>query len=169
MRVLVLNNDYTPVTVTDMVRGFKLVFKGKAEIIEHVEDNPIVTESQTFKRPSVIRLLNYVFLPFKKLNPTRENIFRRDEMKCIYCESNKDLTIDHVYPKWRGGANTWENLATCCSKCNGKKGGRTPEEAGMKLRYAPFKPTTRYFLKNMGKIQEQWTMYIPYEIKNPKS
>ena len=55
MQVLVLNNDYTPVSVTDMVRGFKLVFKGKAEIVEHVEENPIVTDQKTYKRPSVIR------------------------------------------------------------------------------------------------------------------
>ena len=160
MKVLVLNNDYTPINVTDIIRGFNLVFRGKAEIVEADEQHPIVAGNQTFKRPSVIRLLKYIVLPFKKLNPTKENIFRRDGMKCLYCESTKDLTIDHVIPKSRGGQNTWENLATCCSKCNNKKGDKIPKEAGMRLIYAPFKPNWGYFIKNIGNIQEQWTAYI---------
>ena len=160
MQVLVLNNDYTPVSVTDMVRGFKLVYKGKAEIVEHDETNPIVTDHKVYKRPSVIRLLNYVVLPFKKLKPTRDNIFRRDGHTCVYCESKKNLTIDHVMPRSRGGENTWENLATCCTKCNGKKGDRTPEEAGMKLLQKPFKPGYTYFMKNFAKVYDQWTVYL---------
>jgi 5-methylcytosine-specific restriction endonuclease McrA len=160
MQVLVLNNDYTPVSVTDMVRGFKLVFKGKAEIVEHVEENPIVTDQKTYRRPSVIRLLKYVVLPFKKLKPSRDNIFRRDGFECLYCTSKKDLTIDHVYPRSRGGDNTWENLGTCCTKCNGKKGDRTPEEAGMKLRHRPFKPGYTYFMKNFARVHDQWTIYL---------
>ena len=60
MKVLVLNNDFTPITITDFSRGFKLVYKGKAEIIEHIESNPIITEQKVYKRPSVIRLLKYI-------------------------------------------------------------------------------------------------------------
>lgn len=161
MKVLVLNNDYTPVSVTDIVRGFKLVYKGKAEIVEHDEDNPIVTEQKIYKRPSVIRLLTYVVLPFKKLSPSRDNIFRRDAHACVYCDSKKNLTIDHVMPRSRGGGNTWENLVTCCTKCNGKKGDRTPEESGMKMRRKPFKPGYIYFIKNFAKIYDQWTVYLP--------
>jgi 5-methylcytosine-specific restriction endonuclease McrA len=163
MKVLVLNNDFTPISVTDFARGFKLVYKGKAEVLEHDEQNPIVTDQSTYKRPSVIRLLKYVVLPFKKLKPTRENIFKRDGMKCIYlgCESNKNLTLDHVIPRSRGGDNTWENLATCCSKCNGRKGDRTPEEAGMKMRQKPFKPGYGYFIRNFSKGIDVWTAYLP--------
>lgn len=168
MQVLVLNNDFTPVSVTNLVRGFNLVFKGKAEVVEHDEANPIITDSKTYKRPSVIRLLKYVVLPFKKLNPTRENIFRRDGMKCLYCESVKNLTLDHVLPRSRGGQNTWENLATCCAKCNNKKDNKTPEEAGMKLRCVPFKPGYGYFIRNMSNVYDQWTTYIPKETKNPR-
>lgn len=160
MQVLVLNNDYSPISVTDIVRGFKLVFKGKAEIVEHDESNPIVTETRTYKRPSVIRLLKYVVLPFKKLAPTRENIFKRDGMRCLYCDTNKNLTIDHVIPRSRGGDNTWENLATCCSKCNSKKDNHTPEEAGMKMRHIPFKPGYAYFIKNIIKGKEIWSEYV---------
>jgi 5-methylcytosine-specific restriction endonuclease McrA len=161
MKVLVLNNDFTPVSVTDFARGFKLVYKGKAEVLEHDEENPIVTDQKVYKRPSVIRLLKYVVLPFKKLKPTRENIFRRDGMKCVYCDSTKNLTIDHVLPRCRGGANTWDNLTTCCSKCNNKKDDRTPEEAGMKMRQKPFKPGYGYFIRNFAKGIDVWTAYLP--------
>ena len=161
MQVLVLNMDYTPLSVTDLFRGFKLVFKGKAEIVEHHENNPIITGDTTFKRPSVIRLLKYVVLPYKKLKPSRENIFKRDSFECLYCGSKKDLTIDHVKPKSRGGDNSWENLATCCSKCNGKKGDRTPEEANMGMKYKPFKPGYTYFIRKIVTNQEDWIIYLP--------
>lgn len=160
MEVLVLNNDYSPISVTDMVRGFKLVFKGKAEVIEHDEENPIVTENSTYKRPSVIRLLKYIVLPFKKLKPTRGNVFKRDNYECLYCGSKKNITWDHVFPKCRGGQNTWENLATCCLDCNNFKGGRTPEEANMKLKYKPYKPKYSSFLKNIGSSKEDWKVYL---------
>lgn len=162
MRVLVLNNDFTPISVTNLERGFKLVYKGKAEILEHDEENPIVTDQKVYKRPFVIRLLKYIVLPFKKLKPTRENIFKRDGNKCLYCENNKNLTIDHVIPRSRGGGNTWENLATCCSPCNVKKGDRTLEESGMKLIYSPFKPSYLYFIKNFSDRLDCWNSYINY-------
>jgi 5-methylcytosine-specific restriction endonuclease McrA len=160
MKVLVLNNDFTPISVTDFARGFKLVYKGKAEILEHIEENPVVTDHKVYRRPTVIRLLKYVVLPFRKLKPTRGNIFRRDGMKCLYCNSEKNLTLDHVMPKSRGGNNTWENLATCCNKCNVTKDSKTPEEAGMKMRHRPFKPGYRYFIKNFSGVYDQWTTYL---------
>lgn len=161
MQVLVLNNDFTPMSVTDLIRGFNLVFKGKAEIIEHDEKNPIITENYVFKRPSVIRLLKYVVLPYNKIKATRDNIFKRDGHKCLYCDSNKNLTIDHVHPRSRGGTNTWENLATCCIICNGKKSDRTPEEAGMILKNKPFKPGYSYFVKRIMRAKGDWANYIP--------
>jgi 5-methylcytosine-specific restriction endonuclease McrA len=71
----------------------------------------------------------------------RQKVFKRDEYQCVYCGSQKELTIDHVQPRSRGGRNTWTNLVTCCSKCNHKKGNKTPEEANMKLRRKPYEPT----------------------------
>jgi 5-methylcytosine-specific restriction endonuclease McrA len=160
MKVLVLNNDFTPISITDFSRGFKLVYKGKAEIVEHFEDSPVVTDKKIYKRPSVIRLLKYVVLPFKKMKPTRENIFRRDGMRCLYCNSEKNLTLDHVIPKSRGGGNTWENLATCCSRCNVTKDSKTPEEAGMAMRHKPFKPGYGYFIRNFSKELDVWKRYL---------
>ena len=68
--------------------------------------------------------------------------------------------MDHVFPKCRGGQNTWENLETCCLDWNNFKGGRTPEEANMKLKYKPYKPKYSSFLKNIGSSKEDWKVYL---------
>ena len=138
-RVLVLNADYTPLNVTSLHRGFALVYKGKAEVIKSAE-TPILTDKTTYERPLIIRLFNYVRYVYRRLRVNRHRIYRRDGNKCVYCGTSKQLTIDHVIPKSKGGRNTWENLVTCCTKCNLKKGDKTPEQAGMKLNSKPFEP-----------------------------
>lgn len=139
-KVLVLNADYTPINVTSVYRGFNLVVKGKAEILK-AGDKPIVAGMKEYTRPLIIRLVNYVKYRIHKLKINRHRVFRRDGYKCVYCASNKNLTIDHVIPKSRGGKNTWLNLATCCSHCNKVKGDKTPSEAGMKMIQKPFEPS----------------------------
>jgi|LakMenE01Jun11ns_1017448.scaffolds.fasta_scaffold9921106_8 5-methylcytosine-specific restriction endonuclease McrA len=160
-KVLVLNNDYTPLNVTTLKRGFKLVYKGKAEIIFSDDNNPIVSTVKTFRRPTIIRLIRYIFLPYKKVPLSRYNIFRRDEHKCVYCGTSKNLTLDHVLPKSRGGENTWKNLVTCCGECNLNKGDKTPEESNMIMLRKPYTPTYIEFVERMnGKINEEWKPYL---------
>ena len=139
-QVLVLNFDFTPLNVTSLQRGFILVIKGKAEIIE-ADANPIVTAYKEYVRPLIIRLLRYINYRGNSIRVNRQRVFKRDGHQCVYCGSQKELTIDHVQPRSRGGRNTWTNLVTCCSKCNHKKGNKTPEEANMKLRRKPYEPT----------------------------
>jgi 5-methylcytosine-specific restriction endonuclease McrA len=160
MKVLVLNMDYSPINVTSLKKGFKLVFKGKAEVISHDENNPIDTDRKTYKRPSVIRLLRYIYIPFKKVQLTRTNIYRRDDHKCVYCGSKNNLTLDHVLPKSRGGKNTWENLVTCCASCNVYKGDRIPEEMNMKMSHKPFKPTYLYFVEKIQMVNSDWKIFV---------
>jgi CRISPR/Cas system Type II protein with McrA/HNH and RuvC-like nuclease domain len=138
--VLVLNCDYTPLNLTTPQRGFVLVHKGKAEIIKS-DDNPIMTGYNSYVRPLIIRLLNYITHHTKKLKINRHRIYRRDNYQCVYCGSKRELTLDHVIPKSKGGGNNWENLVTSCSKCNVKKADRTPEEAKMKMSHKPYVPT----------------------------
>lgn len=139
-KVLVLNADYTPLNVTSLRRGFVLVIKGKAEILEKGVE-PIITTVGDFVRPIIIRLLNYVKYHTRPLKINRKRIYKRDDNQCVYCGSKKHLTIDHVLPKSRGGDNTWKNLVTCCLSCNLKKGNKTPEEAGMKMKVKPYEPS----------------------------
>ena len=159
--ILVLNMDYLPINVTTFKKAFKLVYKGKAEVVED-EGNVIVTSKKTFKKPSVIRLINYVVVPYRKIVLSRENIFKRDERRCAYCSSIKNLTIDHIIPKSKGGRNSWENLVTCCFPCNAKKGDRTPEQANLKLNIKPVKPNPFYFIYKTHKNKNSWQPYLMF-------
>lgn len=160
MQILVLNSTYQPINITSLSRGFKLVFKGKAEILEHIHDNPLITSLREYKRPTVIRLYNYAPVPYRKVHLSRVNVFKRDGYKCGYCFSTKNLTIDHIMPRSRGGKNTWENLVTCCGSCNLKKSDKTPEEIGMPLKISAFKPSFVYFIKKFEGHNDGWINYI---------
>lgn len=159
-RVLVLNADYTPVNVTNITRAIKLIVKEKAEIIK--EGGKILrSEKRSFKTPIIIRLLNYVKINFFKVVLTKRNIYVRDGFKCVYCDSNNKLTLDHVIPKSRNGKNDWLNLVTCCDSCNKKKGDKTPEEAGMVLLRKPIKPSYYTFLKRyLDQNISDWDPYL---------
>jgi 5-methylcytosine-specific restriction endonuclease McrA len=104
--ILVLNADYLPLNITTFKKAFKLVFKGKAEV---VEDSDFYF-NQTSKKPSVIRLIKYTYVKHRKIILSRENIIKRDGGKCGYCSSTNNLTMDHIKPKSKGGLNTWENF-----------------------------------------------------------
>ena len=161
--ILVLNADYTPINITDLKRAFNLIYKGKAEIIKHNIISPIITELRKFKRPTIIRLLRYVSIPFRKVTLNRQNIFRRDNYECLYCgENNKEkLTIDHVIPKSKGGKNDWKNLVTCCKSCNSKKDDKLPTETLLVLRYQPYKPTYVQFIKKIKtKLTQEWVTFL---------
>ena len=95
--------------------------------------------------PRVIRLLTYDRLPRQKVKFNRRNIFARDGNRCQYCGkrfATSELSLDHVVPRSRGGRATWENIVCACLKCNVRKGGRTPREAGMRLIREPVEPRT---------------------------
>jgi len=139
-RVLVLNSDYTPLNVTDTRRGFILVMKGKAEIVKE-DVNKIVTTIGEFVKPLIIRLVNYVRFRRNAIKVGRRRVMKRDGYQCGYCGSKKNLTIDHIIPKCKGGDNSWGNLVTCCNKCNNLKDDKTPEEVGLKLKTKPYEPT----------------------------
>jgi|TARA_R110002167_G_scaffold27314_1_gene92990 hypothetical protein len=145
MKILVLNSDMQPLNITSLQRGFNLVFSGKAEIVKYDESNPIVTSIGEYLRPLIIKLVSYVYLPFRRIPLSRNNIYRRDGYVCMYCSSKENLTLDHVTPKCKGGKNEWENLVTCCKKCNSKKGDKKLEQSGMKLKFKPYKPTLSQF------------------------
>lgn len=162
-KVLVLNYDYTPVNITNINRALKLIIKEKAEIIK--EGVQILrSEKITFKIPTIIRLLNYVKIKFFKVVLTKKNILIRDNFICQYCGTNKNLTLDHLIPKSKGGTNDWLNLVTCCESCNKKKGDKTPEDANMKLINKPFKPNYFTFLKSyLDKNSTEWKPYFFYQ------
>ena len=142
-QTLVLNASYEPLKVVDWQRAITLWVQGKVEIIEE-HDRVVRAVSFSFKLPSVVRLLRFVKLRQRPLVQfTRANIYARDNFTCQYCDvafEPEELTFDHVVPVAQGGTRGWENIATACEPCNRRKGARTPEEAGMRLRRAPKRP-----------------------------
>jgi 5-methylcytosine-specific restriction endonuclease McrA len=118
--------------------------------------------SDSYPWPSVIRLNNFIKLPYKDIILTRKNILRRDKHKCGYCgRGDLPLTVDHILPKARGGVDSWENLITACLPCNNRKGDRTPSEANIQLRIKPFRPNYIMFIINsVGRIDENWKPFL---------
>ena len=155
--VLVLNADFSTLNVTTLKRAISLVSKGKAEIVKSNEQALIRSEKLTIMTPIIIRLFNYVGSKLIKFRISRNRIYKRDAHACGYCGSKKNLTIDHILPKSRGGKNEWSNLVTCCYECNSKKADRTPEEANMKLRVKPKSPE---LISEHQSLKDAWLEFL---------
>ncbi len=165
-KVLILNQDYSALTVCTVPKAFVLVYLKKAELVSEASDLQLRSVSHTFPMPSVIRLFRYVHLPYKGVMLTRQNIFKRDGYCCQYCGTVDELTLDHVVPKSRGGKSNWDNLTTACKRCNSRKGDFTPEEARMMLVQRPFKPSFVMFLRDFsGNIAEEWQPFLSKKTK----
>jgi len=161
--VLVLNQNYEPLNICNVRRAFVLLTRGKAEILENGA-GALRTPSHSFARPSVIRMIYLIKRPRPKVRLSRREVFLRDNYTCQYCGvRTKDLTLDHVIPRHRGGRHTWENLVSACRACNHRKGSRKPEEAHMKLLRQPVEPkaSNYYVLYRHLQGYEQWRKFIP--------
>ena len=161
MRTLVLNAGYEPLAVISFKRALVLVLNGKATVVAADMDHPVFGSSGAWDRPSVILLTRYVRLPGSRHIPvTRRGVLRRDEFRCAYCGRSAS-TIDHVIPRSRGGADTWENLVACCLACNNAKSDRTPTEMGWTLRVNPRAPHgTAWLVRGVERPQEDWREYL---------
>lgn len=160
-RVLVLNQDFSPLMVCSVERAFILVYLNKSEMVRPANGHRLNTVTRSFAMPSVIRLNRYVNAPYKGVNLTRQNIFKRDNSECQYCGTRRDLTLDHVTPSSKGGQHSWTNLVTACKKCNAKKGNNTPEDAGMILKRRPYKPSYALFLRDVtGFSHNEWDEFL---------
>jgi 5-methylcytosine-specific restriction endonuclease McrA len=161
--VLVLNQNYEPLNVCNARRAIVLVDGGKAEVIE-VDGVVFRSPSRTLHIPSVIRLNHLIRRPRPRVRLTRREVFLRDQHVCQYCGvHSKDLTLDHVMPKHRGGRHQWDNLVSACRACNHRKGGKTIEEAKMALRCLPAEPraTPQYLFQQYLGEYEGWRKFIP--------
>jgi 5-methylcytosine-specific restriction endonuclease McrA len=160
--VLVLNQNYEPLSVCTVRRAFVLVLLGKAEVIEPQNGRVVRTVKQSWPVPSIVRLGLYISRPPKKILLSRKNIIKRDGHRCQYCgQSRTAMTVDHVIPRNRRGEDIWENLVCACVRCNNKKGHRTPEEAQMPLRRLPRRPNHITFIQRfVGLGDHRWKRYL---------
>lgn len=166
-RVLVLNASFEPINVCSVRRAVVLILKGVARL-EEKSNHSLHSPSHSMPAPSVIRLVEYIHIPFERKSLSRKNILLRDHNRCQYCGkvfAPSDLTLDHVVPRARGGSSSWDNLVTCCRKCNNHKGNRTPEEAAMPLMKKPQSfglHVNRQIMRYLGSTNETWRKYLYY-------
>jgi 5-methylcytosine-specific restriction endonuclease McrA len=117
--------------------------------------------------PRVIRLLFYDRVPKQTVRLNRRNIFLRDASRCQYCGGkfpSSELSLDHVLPRSRGGQTTWDNVVCACVACNVRKGGRTPQEAGMTLVQRPVRPrhSPLLVIKLGNPKYESWKTFLSH-------
>jgi 5-methylcytosine-specific restriction endonuclease McrA len=165
--VLVLNQNYEPLNVCDIRRAFGLLGAAKAELLER-NHQVIHTPTTSQRAPSVIRLVYMVKRPRPRVKLSRREVFARDRHTCQYCGTHgRELTIDHVLPKHRGGRHEWENLVAACRTCNHRKGNKTPAEARMSLLHEPRAPKAdvRYLYGTYlaDERNDAWRSYLVIE------
>ncbi len=184
--VLVLNRLWQAVNICTVRRALTLLFEGQAQVVfggdggdyqtfsfpqwrnfSEQEPHPesIHTISFRLRVPRVILLVMFDRLPKKEVKFTRHNIFERDKNTCQYCGKvfeRKDLNLDHVVPRDRGGPTTWENIVCSCVPCNTRKANRTPNEARMYLVRKPKRPKWRPFVQvNLGfNHHDSWKQFL---------
>ena len=168
---LVLNADYQPLSYYPLSLwswqdSIKAVFMDRVDIV-HEYDQYVHSPSFQMKLPSVVALKTYIS---HEREPafTRFNVFLRDHFQCQYCGSPKDLTFDHVIPRSRGGKTTWQNVATACSPCNLKKGGRMLRDSGLTLAHKPERPSMHMLHKNgrafpPNYLHDSWQDYLYWD------
>lgn len=168
MPVLVLNSALQPLSVIPERRLVVLLSKRKVTFVDDAV-RLMIEESIRARRlehdqPVIVQLLANVHIPRVALRPTRANILLRDDEMCQYCgKHSRELTLDHVLPRSRGGLSTWENLVACCKACNGKKGNRLPKEVGMRLLRQPRPLAQEYagiFLLRYPQLREAYERFL---------
>jgi 5-methylcytosine-specific restriction endonuclease McrA len=186
-KCLLLNSDYTPLSVVNWQKSIIWLLKYQVEsdynieILSYYNDQHILASNgKQYKVPSVARSIKYFHLYNRTINFSRRNLFLRDNYTCQYCGnlfSINQLTYDHVVPKSRYKSNykkctNWTNIVTSCIKCNLKKGNKTPEEAGMKLMTRPYEPkySEKYLRWHQealkiynGDANEHWAQFLQFK------
>lgn len=141
VRVLLLNATHEPLAVVTGRRALVLLLAGKAEcVVERELGLRVHSPTMVLTVPAVLRLSRYVRVPYQPATAiTRTGVLRRDRRACAYCGGRAD-TIDHVQPRSRGGAHSWENCVACCGRCNTRKADRLLSELGWALHFIPGPP-----------------------------
>jgi 5-methylcytosine-specific restriction endonuclease McrA len=185
--VLVLNRGFAPVHLITAKRAFCMLFKAVAEVVQIEEGRLelhtfrswqqvsetrralgggnddaewVSTISFDIQVPRIIRLLAYNRYPKRNVGFNRRNIFARDDNRCQYCGGRfptSELSLDHIHPLSRGGLSSWQNVVCACTRCNKRKGGRTPAEAGMKLTRRPYEPTFNPLIRLKIQRRKYWS------------
>jgi 5-methylcytosine-specific restriction endonuclease McrA len=180
-KVLVLNRSFLPIHITSVRRAFALLYQGVAEAVNGqyqtfdfdswselsvaVHEDTIGLVNRVIRVPRVILLVAYDRLPRRHVRFSRFNIYARDRNTCQYCGrlfARSELNLDHVVPRSQGGTSRWENVVCSCHACNRRKGGRTPEQAGMRILHPPRRPEWTPFMVQTFSLRhyEEWMPFL---------
>jgi 5-methylcytosine-specific restriction endonuclease McrA len=171
--VLVLNRSFLPIHVTSVRRAFTLLYQDIARVVNEEyrtfdfrswQELAVARDAESIgsvrgriRVPRVIVLTAFDRIPKRHVRFSRLNIYARDDFTCQYCGHHpprQELNLDHVVPRSLGGRSTWENVVCSCLECNRRKGGRTPKQAGLRLRRKPVRP--------------QWTPFVNLMLANAR-
>ena len=160
-RALVLNASLEPLSVVPVRRALVLVLRDRADVL--VTNGALWrSEVVSMPSPSVVRLRRYVRVPYQRRVPVnRRTVFQRDGHRCQYCGHQAE-NLDHVIPRSQGGEHSWANVVAACRRCNTKKGGRTPAEAGLDLSCVPRQPRAGTWVAAAtgGSVDPDWAPYV---------
>ena len=181
---LVLNRSFLPIHVTSVRRACVMLYAGLARAVDEeyqtfdfaswcsksdatpCEQLGLIGRSMPV--PRVITLLFYDRVPRRHVRFTRHNVYSRDRDTCQYCGKRfprHQLNLDHVIPRSRGGASSWENVVCSCHACNRRKGGYTPEESGIRLLRRPVRPAWTPFMNEAVRQARyrEWHPFLSFE------
>jgi len=189
-QVLVLNRLWQPVNICSARRAFSLLCLGHAQVVHTdreenfythdidswltesergIGDYEVVhTVSHSYRIPAIIVLGAYDRLPRQEVKFTRQNVFARDNFTCQYCATvfeARNLNLDHVVPRDKGGRTSWENVVCSCIRCNTRKANKLPAEANMFPLKEPRAPKWRPFFSTANKeisrfFHDSWRFFI---------
>ena len=170
MDTLVISATYEPMYRVDWRRAMTLWTAGRVEVLDTYLERVVRTVGSRFALPSIIRFKTGG-APYRGgVRFSRDNVFKRDKGRCQYCERvvrGDQVTYDHVVPRRSGGKTSWDNLVLACLSCNQRKGGRTPAQAGMRLRVKPRAPrslpTVREILSFEDGMPVSWRPFLVRE------
>ena len=177
---LVLNRNWQPVNVTTVARALVLLWNESAHVVDPADYQTYTWEDWSrlrprqgerfiqavrfrLRAPEVITLSDFDRLPSMAVTFSRRNIFKRDRFTCQYCgvqPGSEELTLDHVIPRAQGGESRWSNCVLACMECNKRKADRTPEQAGMRLKHKPVRPTWTPLYAFRDVRIESWSKFV---------
>ena len=183
---------WQPIHTCSVKRALRLVCLGHAQIVQtdgearyqthdliswvehsanHLAEELIRTVRHAFRIPKIIVLALYDRIPRKEVKFTRHNVFLRDKFTCQYCGDSfaeRELNLDHVIPRDKGGQTTWENIVTSCIRCNTRKANKLVHEVNMRLRRKPATPRWRplFGMRSDTPGDESWKQFLHPDREN---
>ena len=180
MDVMLLNADFSPLQILPWQRAVTLLLEDRVLLVTAYEDRQVRSAHLALPWPAVVALKRFIGVRYP-VRLTRRNVLARDGFACQYCGRTPtdvlSLTLDHVVPRSRATAgevvlpsgdrvrvHSWRNLVAACARCNGRKGARTPAEAGMRLRTKPRAPTVTDAVRiafARKAVPAEWEAFLP--------